>query len=278
MGRTHPLPAKLCFVLGLILLFPLAGRAAVTSPPAPEGMIYVPEGYFPMGTNSGTREDQKPLHYVYTSAYFIDRLEVSNAQYAEFMKATGHPAPAFWEDERFNRPDQPVVGVSWFDAMAYARWKGGRLPTEAEWEKAARGNDTRLYPWGGKWALGFHLFFVNVYGVEDNYPFTAPVDYYESGASPFGLLNMAGNVWEWCLDWYQKDYYRISPELDPEGPGPGKMKVVRGGSWANPLSGVQITRRGRNRPHIKNTLYGFRTVRPVRPGKPPGLTRGGDQY
>ncbi|QPJ61091.1 MAG: formylglycine-generating enzyme family protein [Candidatus Nitronauta litoralis] len=256
-------------LLPVLLFFPLISFISgsnvfgASSAQAPAGMIYIPEGYFPMGTNSGNSEDQQPMHYVYTSAFYIDRQEVSNAQYKKFLDATSHTKPRFWDDVRFNQPDLPVVGVSWFDAMAYARWKGGRLPTEAEWEKAARGNDGRMYPWGAKWERGFHLYFINVYGVEDNYPFTGPVDYFESGASPFGLLNTAGNVWEWCLDWYDKDYYQVSPELDPQGPDKKRMKVIRGGSWVNTIDDISLTRRGRNFPHIKNSLYGFRIVVPV---------------
>jgi formylglycine-generating enzyme required for sulfatase activity len=227
-------------------------------------MVYVPEGYFQMGQSSNEAEDQKPMHFVYTSAYFIDKHEVSNAEYKKFLDATGHVKPKYWEDERFNHPNQPVVGVSWFDAMAYSRWKGRRLPTEAEWEKAARGNDDRLYPWGEKWTKGKKLYFVNVFGVEDRYEFTAPVNYYATGASPFGVLNMAGNVWEWCLDWYDKDYYRISPELDPEGPEAKQMKVLRGGSWVNDIDGVQVTQRARNLPEMQNNIYGFRTILPLR--------------
>lgn len=258
----RPLPTLFLFLFFFSIITTPAFSATETPKPPP-GMIFIPEGYFQMGTNSGDTDDQKPLHYVYTSAYFIDRQEVSNAQYKKFLNATGHSEPRFWEDTRFNQPDLPVVGVSWFDAMAYARWKGGRLPTEAEWEKAARGNDSRIYPWGAKWALGFHLYFLNVYGVEDNYEFTGPVDYFESGASPFGVLNMAGNVWEWCLDWYDENYYGISPELDPVGPEKARMKVLRGGSWVNTLDDVTLTRRGRNFPYIKNSLYGFRIVLPV---------------
>ena len=96
----------------------------------PQGMIYIPDGYFPMGTSSG-KEDEKPLHFVFTPGYFIDKYEVSNKDYSAFLNATGHPAPKFWEDSRFNQPDQPVVGVNWHDAMTYAKWKGRRLPTEA---------------------------------------------------------------------------------------------------------------------------------------------------
>ena len=233
-------------------------------PQTPPGMVYVPEGYFQMGQSSNEAEDQKPMHFVYTSAYFIDKHEVSNAEYKKFLDATGHVKPRYWEDERFNHPNQPVVGVSWFDAMAYSRWKGRRLPTEAEWEKAARGNDGRLYPWGEKEAKGKKLYFVNVFGMEDRYEFTAPVNYYATGASPFGALNMAGNVWEWCLDWYDKDYYRISPELDPEGPEAKQMKVLRGGSWVNDIDGVQVTQRARNLPEMQNNIYGFRTILPLR--------------
>ena len=266
---SHPEPLTLknnsirIFSL-LIVLSTVWISSAWALPKAPPGMVYVPEGYFQMGQSSSEAEDQKPMHFVYTSAYFIDKHEVSNAEYKRFIEATGHAKPKYWEDERFNHPDQPVVGVSWYDAMAYSRWKGRRLPTEAEWEKAARGNDDRQYPWGEKWSLGKKLYFVNVFGMEDRYEFTAPVNYYASGASPFGALNMVGNVWEWCLDWYDKDYYRTSPELDPEGPDTTQMKVLRGGSWVNNIDGVQVTQRTRNLPETQNTIYGFRTVLPLR--------------
>jgi len=265
-NRFHPLPTLSFSLAVLLLLFTSAGSwqaSAQSAPEPPPDMVYIPEGYFPMGVNSGQASDEGPQHYVYTSAYFIDKYEVSNAEYKKFIEDTGRPKPLFWDDDRFNRPNHPVVGVSWLDAMAYARWKGHRLPTEAEWEKAARGNDGRLYPWGDKWEKGFNLYFVNVYGLEDKYNHTAPVDDYPAGISPFGVFNMAGNVWEWCLDWYDPDYYRISPELNPEGPGPTKMKVLRGGSWINTIDGVRLVRRGRNLPTTKNMIYGFRTVLPI---------------
>ena len=228
----------------------------------PSNMVFIPEGYFQMGTSSGN-DDEKPMHFVYTSSYYIDKYEVSNKDYQAFMDATGHPAPSFWDDPRFNDLEQPVVGVSWHDAMSYAKWKNHRLPTEAEWEKAARGNDGRLWPWGRKFDKGFFFFFVNIFGQNDNYAHTAPVNYYHSGVSPFGLYNTAGNVWEWCLDWYDENYYRNSPEINPEGPqGPLKMKVLRGGSWVNSIEGVKVVKRARNYSHIKNEIYGFRTVLP----------------
>ena len=227
------------------------------------GMVYIPEGYFPMGNSSGDA-DQKPLHFVYTKAFFIDKHEVSNAEYMKFVEATHYKKPTFWEDETLNLPDHPVVGVSWKDAMAYAKWKGHRLPTEAEWEKSARGNDNRLWPWGGKFDKGNLFYFVNIFGEDDNYKKTAPVNYFQSGTSPFGVLNMSGNVWEWCLDWYDKDFYRISPEMDPQGPTNKRTyKVLRGGSYLNSIDGVQVVRRSRNRPHIKSDIYGFRTVLPI---------------
>lgn len=248
------------FVVCCLTGFSAAGSPAPEPPP---GMVFIPEGYFPMGRNDGGAADERPLHFVYTDAYYIDKFEVSNAQYQAFTDATGQPDPPFWGDDRFNAPNHPVVGISWTDAMAYARWKGGRLPTEAEWEKAARGIDGRLFPWGGKWDKGFFFYFVNIYGEEDNFRYTAPVDYYESGSSPFGIFNMSGNVWEWCLDWYDKSYYRFSPERNPEGPQPGDMKVLRGGSWINNIDGTEITRRARNVPTARKDIYGFRLVRSV---------------
>jgi iron(II)-dependent oxidoreductase len=246
----------------IILCFAPPAQAQPPSTPPP-GMVYIPEGYFPMGQSAG-KDNEKPLHFVYTPAYFIDKYEVSNAEYMKFVEATGHEKPIFWEDENLNPPDHPVVGVSWHDAMAYAKWKGRRLPTEAEWEKAARGNDGRLWPWGGKLDKGFFFYFVNIFGEDDNYKHTAPVNYYQSGVSPFGIFNMAGNVWEWCLDWYDENYYLLSPEINPQGPTEsGTHKVLRGGSYLNNIDSVQVVRRSRNRPHIKNEIYGFRTALPA---------------
>ncbi|MGV7220994.1 MAG: formylglycine-generating enzyme family protein [Nitrospinales bacterium] len=252
-----------CVFFSVFIFLLIIPAIAISAPKTPQGMVYIPEGYFQMGTSSGTSKDSKPMHFVNTSAFFMDKYEVSNADYQKFMTATNHPKPAFWDDEQFNKPEFPVVGVSWHDAMAYAKWKGRRLPTEAEWEKAARGNDGRLYPWGKKWSKGFFMFFVNIYGMDDKYTQTAPVDYYQSGVSPFGVFNMAGNVWEWCLDWYSPDYYGNSPEIDPMGPEKSKMKVLRGGSWVNSLDSVQVVRRARNTPLTKSSIYGFRTVLPI---------------
>ena len=188
---------SLVFLLSIVFLLIIPSAFVFSQPKAPNGMVYISEGYFPMGKSFGGLDDERPLHFVYTSGFFIDKYEVSNAQYEEFLRSTGHPEPKFLEDKRFSKPDHPVVGVNWYDAMSYAKWKGGRLPTEAEWEKAARGIDARPYPWGKKFDKGFFFYFVNIFGQDDNYPFTAPVSYYQSGISPYGVFNMSGNVWEW---------------------------------------------------------------------------------
>lgn len=262
---THPAWITFRLLSLLFLSFIFSPILASANPIPPPGMIYVPEGYFQMGAASGNVADEKSLHFVYTAAYFIDKYEVSNAQYKEFMSATNHPAPQFWDDENFNKPELPVVGVSWHDASAYARWKGHRLPTEAEWEKAARWKSAFLYPWGNKGEKNALSNLTNIFGSLEGIQGTAPVKSYVAGASPLGVLNMAGNVAEWCRDWYDRDYYRHSPEMNPEGPGESllRMKVLRGGSWISNLEGVQTTKRSRNYPHIKTNIYGFRTVKPV---------------
>ena len=245
----------------IVYLFSLA-CAALWCAEAPaagnsDAPVRIPAGEFQMGTEAGTARE-RPIHKVWVDAFVIDRLEISNKAYETWQ-------PGHRRSHMSACDECPVTLVTWQEAVAFCQHQAGRLPTEAEWEKAARGNDARLYPWGEKWSKGFVLHFVNVFGMEDQYEFTAPVDYYPSGASPFGVTSMAGNVWEWCLDWYDKDYYRTSPELNPEGPQAAgqKMKVLRGGSWVNSIDGVQVIQRSRNLPTSKKTIYGFRTALPV---------------
>ena len=179
--------------------------------------------------------DELPQHKVFLDAYFIDKHEVSNADYTKFVEATGHRNSIFWDNPKFNHPDQPVVGVTWGDVSAYAEWIGKRLLTEAEWEKAARGTDGRIWPWGNEFdptkcnfddegKFDGHL---------DGFATAAPVKSFEQGASPYGVLNMAGNVAEWVADWFDMEYYAVSPAENPKGPptsGMGK-KSWRGASW-----------------------------------------------
>jgi formylglycine-generating enzyme required for sulfatase activity len=186
-------------------------------------MVLVPAGYFTMGSNDA--EDEKPPHRVWVDAFYIEKYELTNQQYGEFMKATGHRPPVYWDQPRFNAPDQPVVGVSWDDAMAYCTWVGRRLPTEAEWEKAARGGlEGKKYPWGDEEPTGRAI-----YGLDLSVGKPTPVG--RCQPNNYGLYDMAGNAWEWCADWYNPYYYKTSPERNPQGSSNGLYRVVRGGVW-----------------------------------------------
>ena len=215
-------------------------------------MVLIPSVEFTMG-NFEHGDEMK--HQVALDAYLIDRYETSNALYQEFMKATGHPAPAYWDNPKLNKPNQPVVGVSWIEASTFCKWKGKRLPTEAEWEWAAKGPEGgKPYPWGD----AIDLKKANYGGTVGR---TMPVDSYSEGVSGFGVYNMAGNVFEWISDWYEPDYYKDSPKLSPQGPeqgynffNQGQVRVLRGGSWIAPASSLRTSHRFWNRP--ENNSYG----------------------
>lgn len=191
-------------------------------------MVYIPAGEFLMGTSRYRNE--KPEHVVYLDAYWIDRYEVTNAQYRQCIEA----GECSGDVEDYPEDDYPAVYVTWYEAEAYCIWAGGRLPTEAEWEKAARGIKEQDYPWGDE---SPNCELANSAGCEGN---TMPVGSYPEGASPYGVMDMAGNVWEWVADWYKNDYYRRSPNSNPIGPVTGDCKVIRGGSWYS--TGVGILR------------------------------------
>ncbi len=189
-------------------------------------MVLVPPGPFIMGSDEG-RDDAQPVRTVWLSGYYVDKLEVSNGIYSRFVEETGRRVPIFqWLDE-VNSPGFAVCGVSQFDSRAFALWAGKRLPTEAEWEKAARGEDGRQWPWGNEFDRGKGNFHWN----DDPWEKVGPVGAFPEGASPYGALDMAGNVYEWCEDLYDPDYYKRSPDRDPPACTEGELAVMRGGDW-----------------------------------------------
>ena len=233
-------------------------------------MVFIPAGEFLMGSPEGEGDDDEhPQHTVYLDAFWIDKTEVSNAMYQKCVAAGAcQPSDDYGSD--FNAPTQPAVGVSWHDAQAYCQWAGKRLPTEAEWEKAARGPDGRKYPWGNEWDVHRikRLNFADKntdYNwsdkeADDGYQHTAPVGSYPAGASPYGALDMAGNVWEWVADWYDANYYANSPDRNPPGPDSGQLRVMRGYSWINDY--VRAAGRLGDSPAIHVKGSGFRCLLP----------------
>lgn len=207
--------------------------AALDTPIDVEEMVLVPEGEVRLGTDSktdltfGTEADTRT---VFVAAFYIDKYEVTNQQYAKFLAETGHRKPKFWEDPRLNAPEQPVVGVNWEDAETYATWAGKRLPTASEWEKAARGTDGRRYPWGNDYDATRGNFDDggSMDGSTDGYAMTpAPVGHFLHGLSPYGLHDMAGNVWEWV-----EEHSETTDE---------KTYSIRGGSWTNGSGDTRTT-------------------------------------
>ena len=244
--------AALSVGLTTALLVGCMSVAAAEVPKGEKDMVLIPKGEFTMG---GSEHSDEPTHQVVLDAYHMDKYETSNARYKEFMKATGHPAPAYWDDPRLNKPNQPVVGVSWTDAADFCKWEGKRLPTEAEWERAAKGpSGERHYPWG-------HSLDPKKANYGQHVGRTAPVDSYPEGVSGYGVYNMAGNVFEWVADWYAPLYYKESVALNPKGAeqgynfaNQGPVKVLRGGSWLAPATSLHTTHRFWNQPD--NNSYG----------------------
>jgi len=251
-------------------------------------MVYVPGGSFQMGSNSDEADsDEQPVHEVTLDGFWMDQTEVTNAQFATFLNEEGNQTEGgeTWldiEDEdclieesggefqpKSGYVEHPVIEVSWYGAAAYCEWAGGRLPTEAEWEYAARGEQGHIYPWGDEFDCSRGNFDdeteIDSYVVPggegcDGYIRTAPVGSFPEGASWCDALDMAGNVWEWVADWYEEDYYERSPVENPTGPESGEYRVLRGGSWYDLDWFVRAASRGWLHPAITYNYNGFRCV------------------
>jgi sulfatase modifying factor 1 len=224
----------------------------------PSAMVSVPPGKFLMGASQG-EPDEFPAHDVEVSGFRIDRTEVTNAEYALCVEARVCRKAAFVDDGDLGRPRHPVVGVTWTDADAFCKWVEKRLPTEAEWEYAARTPSFAVFPWEGR----FKPTAVNGRGDVDGYAKTAPVGTFDEGRSGLGIHDMAGNAAEWTADWYEGTYYKKSEAKDPTGPALSTGKrVVRGGSWADSDYRMRSTARADQDPATSRNSVGFRCVKP----------------
>lgn len=231
-------------------------------------MVLIPAGAFTMGSNDGLPAE-RPEHVVTLDAYVIDRYEVSLRLYRKFLQEAQRDAPPTWDDEAAETVgDRPAIGVSWADASAYCAWAGKRLPTEAEWEKGARGTDGRRYPWGpmqpfvdianynrGVW-VSEAVTLVSVAGGVEGMSVRHGLK--EGGRSPYGLHHMAGNAAEWVADWYDREYYAKSPDKNPTGPAKGEKKVIRGGSWSDLPVALRSSARASAEPDFQDRAIGFR--------------------
>ncbi|BCA54495.1 conserved exported protein of unknown function [Nitrospira sp. KM1] len=231
-------------------------------------MVLIPAGPFMMGSNDGL-PNERPEHRVTLDSYYIDQYEVTLSLYRKFLESGKHDSPSTWDDEAATTVgDRPAIGMKWSDAAAYCQWVEKRLPTEAEWEKAARGTDGRRFPWGhmqpfvdianynrGLWVSEAVTLVPVTAGLEG---MSVRHGLKEGGKSPFGLTHMAGNASEWVSDWYDREYYQKAPESNPRGPENGEKRVLRGGSWSDLPAALRVTARFSAEPEFEDRTIGFR--------------------
>lgn len=221
-----------------------------------DGFILIPAGSFPMGSDTG-QDNEKPTHCVWIDEFLFAATQVTNEQYTIFLCDTASLPPPFWTDPNFSHPSQPVVGVSWHDAVRYCDWlttrtgRRFRLPTEAEWERAARGGlEATLFPWGDAPPQSLP-------GYEERWK-TGPEPVGQFDPNPYGLFNMCDNVHEWCSDWFDENYYAASPDRNPQGPATGTRRASRGGSWRHHIKVSRCAARSSIPPEFHYADYGFR--------------------
>lgn len=224
--------------------------------------VWIPSGEFLMGCEAG-RDDEKPVHVVRLRGFELAAMQVTNRDFAAFVEATGHPAPTEWANPDFSAPDQPVVSVSWIEAVKYCGWlsratgRRYRLPTEAEWEWAAMGGSAQaLYPWGNANPADWPPYVRRWGGVVKG-----PLAVAQENPNAYGLFDVSENVHEWCGDWYQKDYYAVSPKDNPQGPAEGERRASRGGSWRHQIKVSRCAARSSIPPYFQYSDYGFRVAR-----------------
>ena len=232
-------------------------------------MVQISEGPFVMGSRDNDSDpDEKPEHQVYLKSYFLDKHEVTQEAYERFAKMTRRikrKIEVFEDDPaKLLLPQNPMIAVTWDDAEAYCKWAGKRLPTEAEWEKAARGEGKRRYPWGEEFVTSY----ANIDGTEDGYRYLAPPGSFEAGRSPYGIYDMTGNVGEWVADFYDENAYRKSSYRDPAGPDQGEQRVIRGGSWRETKRNVRSSKPFQAKPWRHDITVGFRCAKDVEADAP----------
>ena len=215
-----------------------------------------------MGSEQG-QDEERPVHRVWVDSFEIGAFQVRNRDFAVFLNATGHPAPPMWNDPNFNHPNQPVVAVSWFEAIGYCEWLSGatggvyRLPTEAEWERAARGgHEGCAYPWGDEPAHQWPEY-IRRWGGKVSGPLPAGA----GAPNSFGLYDVCENVHEWCADWFDATYYSHSSDRNPQGPATGARRASRGGSWRHQIKATRCAARSSIPPDFQYADYGFRVAR-----------------
>ncbi len=299
MKRLKVLIPLLLLIMTIVACCAKIGEKTAKEKEGLKDMVLIPAGEFLMGSPSGEGEnDEHPVHRVYVDAFYIDMYDVTNAQFKRFADATAYVTDAekqgwakAWNEKDWSNVkganwrhphgaksgidqimNHPVVQVSWNDAVAYAQWARKRLPTEAEWEKAARDTDDRKYPWGNTKPNGGRCNFADSNAdfnwsdksSDDGYQYTSPVGKYEDGKSSFGVYDMAGNVWQWCSDWYNEGYYSDSPARDPKGPTGGEYHVFRGGSWSDKAEDLRAANRNGDDPSFRCDNLGFRCAQDVK--------------